>query len=205
MSDPENPFEDFAKDFTVIRIESSGQVTAHAPDPEEDFRQLLGFLPDKLNHSLDLMSAGDYQGIIHLWEPVAANQFFRADLDWSERPRLRVHILGGRCLLFIAYANSHGGDFRYHLRRAFGILQELLRCEPYVSGTGDPPLSVTETLTQNLNFLDTLNFAADWLGTYDSFLELLEDISEVEVSDAYQKVYERARQLREATGARERP
>lgn len=202
MSDPENPFKDLFKDFTVINLESSGQVTAHTPDPEEELRQLLDFLPNKLNESLDLMGERNYHGIIELWQPVAANRFFRADLDWSARPRVRVHILGARCLLFIAYANTPGEGFTYRLQRAFGILQEIVVCEPHASDSGDPPLTPGEAQTQNLNFLDAMNFAIDWLNTYGSFLEILEDISEADVSDAYQNVYDRVRQLRAVTGTR---
>lgn len=176
------------------------------PGEADELRALLGREWDR---TLSLHGDRNYEGVAKLWEPVASNPLFRIDHpEWEDDAYVRCQIHSVKSLLFIAHAQL--GAREGSLARAasaFRLLQEVLEANPYSpADDASSGLPADWARIQNLNYVDTLDFAQSWFDGWAGMLQMMatdymtatgiEPLDGAEVDAAIEAVGRRLRELK---------
>ena len=172
----------------------------------DELRALLGREWDR---TLSLHGDRNYKGVVKLWEPVASNPLFRIDHpEWEDNAHVRCQVHSVKSLLFIAHAQLGATEGTLAcVASAFRLLQEVLKADPYsTADDASSGLPADWARIQNLNYVDTLDFAKSWFDGWAGMLQLMagdvipetgmEPLDGAEVDAAIEAVERRLRELK---------
>lgn len=170
--DPDAVRNDEAAEFKRWFIQhaiTTGGFARVDPWTGGDTREEVAFkrlLRGRDEQSFDLIRIGNHEGVVALWAPLEDDAFFRIDHDtWYDKPFFRCRIQTAKAHLFFAHVNLAPREgFEMHTRMAYALMSELLAANPYsMEGASHDRLSPEIAEVQNLNYRDTLEFAAEWI------------------------------------------
>jgi hypothetical protein len=165
-------------------------------EAELEFKRLL---KGRWKQSLEHWDAKQFQSILDLWEPLLDNPFFKVNHDeWKDKPFFRAQIQGAKSLLFMSHVHlGTNGDWLGHMPRAFRTLQDVLEGPPYsMKGEASDRLAAGNARTQNLNYMQALEFAQEWLSGWGFTITLPPFGISAEESDAVkQRVAQRLAEI----------
>jgi TIR domain-containing protein len=168
-------------------------LAAYVKRSSPDAARLRVFLRQHWHESFAYTDRDKLTDLIALWEPVADNPFFHVGHEyWADDVEARCAVHSVKCLLFQAHVQLGASDFEHHVPLAYAALREIVTAEPQVETDG---LDAHTANIQNLNYRDTLAFAAAWYSRWAGLALGAVGVADAEIETLERQIEARREQL----------